>query len=78
MTRIEPTTTNEKDMKTIYVDVMTMDMDRFICTENVEIDPAFYKLDEVCKEVLRRHPTLKGRDDIVFIPEFNKPKLIRR
>lgn len=29
-------------MKTIYVDVMTMDMDRFICTEKVEIDPAFY------------------------------------
>lgn len=55
-------------MKTIYVDVMTMDMDRFICTEKVEIDPAFYKLDEVCKEVLRRHPTLKGRDEIVFIP----------
>lgn len=41
MTKIEPTKTNEKDMKTIYVDVMTMDMDRFICTEKVEIDPAY-------------------------------------
>lgn len=47
-------------MMTIYVDVMTYDMDRFICTEKVEIDPAFYKLDEVCREVVRRHPTLKG------------------
>lgn len=65
-------------MKTIYVDVMTMDMDRFICTEEVEIDPAFYRLDEVCKEVVRRHPTLKGRKDILFIPEFEGTKIIRR